>query len=129
MQSIQTGLSLAIDGAPGAAVAAGRIVIASGTNTGNGAVSTAKAIGFLGVTAEATDSKGYANVANAGVVDVIAGGSVSFGASIASDANGAGVSVTPANTGALTQVVGTALSAAATGNTFRMLIMPSLGLS
>ena len=131
MQSIQSGGTFAIDGAPGAGVAAGTILIASGANAGNAKVSTAKAAKFLGVTQEASDAKGYAAVAQYGVVDVVAGaGGVAFGDLIASDAAGAGVTVVPAANGAaVTQVVGVALTAAIAGASFKMLIQPSLTLS
>lgn len=128
-QSLQWGETFPIDGAPGTGVAAGIILIASGSNAGNAAISTAKATGFLGVTQEASDPKGYAAVASAGIVDVIAGGTVAFGNLIASNSTGKGVAITPAASGSVSQVVGIALTAASSGNSFKMLIMPQLALS
>jgi|SRR5579871_905254 len=122
--------SFAVDGAPGAGVLAGYLLIASGVNAGNAALSTAKALGFVGVTKEASDARGYVAAALAGVIDVIAGSNVTAGNMIASDANGKGAPVTLINNGTtVTQVVGVALTTALAGNTFKLLIQPQIGLS
>ena len=65
-----------------------------------------------------------------GVVKVVAGtGGVTTGALIASDANGAGVAITPLGTGTAKQVVGVAMEPAAAGELFGMFIAPQIALT
>lgn len=65
------------------------------------------------------------DVVMSGVYEVIAGGSVTRGAPICSDANGAGVVSAPA-AGTNNGIVGFALEAAAAGDLFAVMIAPSV---
>lgn len=122
-------ITLPITSGASGAVAAHLIIVADGSNAGNGKVSTAAAQGFVGVTTEVTDTLGYTTVRTRGIARVRAGGTVVAGNQIASDAVGKGVAITPAASGAsVKQVAGTALSSCANGELFDLLINPQLAL-
>lgn len=81
----------------------------------------------LGVLQNAPLVGDAASVAVAGVVKVVAGGSISRGSLVRSDANGAAVAATmPSGTwsGTTEHVAGVALEAASTGQLVEILLMP-----
>jgi hypothetical protein len=125
-QRVGTRITRPVDGAPATGLASNTIVVATATGV---AKSGAKAVPFFGVTQGASDAKGYADIQTDNVVQILAGGTIAAGASVASDANGLAVSVTPAGTGSLTQVVGTAITAAVSGGLVDVLLNPQLTLS
>jgi hypothetical protein len=80
---------------------------------------------FIGVVGAEGSAGGYAPIHLVGVVKVRAGASVTAGNKIGSDSAGLGVPITLAATGAnVRQVCGTALTSAASGELFDMLIQP-----
>jgi hypothetical protein len=117
-----------IDTAPATTYQAGTILVASGSNVGQAAVSGSKARKFLGVTTAISDKGGYVAIERGAgkVVDVIAGAvAVSYGDQIVSDGSGNGVPFVPLNSGAIAQIIGVALTAQTVqGSTFQMLIQP-----
>lgn len=128
LQRPQNVITMPFDAAAGAF----RIVMASGTNAGNAAVSTASALGFIGVTVEPSSAGASlsAAVATAGVVQIVAGGSITAGNLVESNSTGAAVARTPAASGsAVKQIVGVALNTAASGALVDVLIQPQLTLA
>jgi hypothetical protein len=117
-----------ITGGASGAVAANTIVVADAANPGSGKQSTAAARGFLGVTVDATDTKGYAAVRVAGTTKIRVGaGAITAGDLIASDANGNAVTqavVASAAAQNAKQVVGVALASSVAGALVETLIQP-----
>jgi hypothetical protein len=80
---------------------------------------------FVGVSAQSitTASGDRVDVVTGGVYEVVAGGSVTRGNPVTSDANGAGVAAAP-SAGTNNGIVGWALESAAAGDLFAVLIAP-----
>ncbi|MBC8138136.1 MAG: hypothetical protein H8F28_19830 [Fibrella sp.] len=113
------------------AVGKNLIIVADGANPGNGKVSTASALGIVGVTLEKTDTNGYAAVQTSGVADILVGaGGVAAGNLVTSDADGKAVAIVPANAGAsVKQVAGVALTTVAANGVAQVLLQPQLALT
>ncbi len=114
-----------ITGALTTPVLANRIIVAdlNAGNVGNGALSAANQVGFLGVTLEATDRLGYAPIQHRDVVLITAGaGGVTAGQYVVSDATGNAVPIAAAAQNK--QVVGLALTTALAGNPADVLLQP-----
>lgn len=118
-----------------AAVSANRLLMHDASNPGQVKHSTAAHRAFVGVSDQASAGSGtlsvQVHVAPGSIVKVIAGsGGVTAGDAIASDATGQGVTFTDAGTGtAVKTIAGRALSTAAAGELFSMLILPLTGLA
>lgn len=114
-----------------APVAQNVIAVASTVNAGNAAQAGNKAIGILGATLEPTDTNGYASVQIEGVTQVTVGANpITAGQYVAPDANGLAQGVTPlAAGGALTGMLGVAISSSASGGLVDVLVNPGVGLS
>lgn len=90
-------------------------------------LSTAASDKSIGVSAPliTTATGAVVDVAIGGVAEVIAGGTVTRGDRITSDANGAGVTAAPA-AGTNNFVVGIALESAVSGDVFSVLLVPQV---
>lgn len=109
------------------AIAANIIVVADGTN-GGVKRSGAATVGFVGVSTEPADTNNFVAVQTSGIVQVTAGGTVTKGGYVSSDANGKAVNATAVAFGGTTvsQVIGIALNAPASGQLCDVLIQPFL---
>lgn len=109
------------------AIAANIVVVVDASNGGvkrSGAATT----GFVGVSIEAADTNNFVAVQTTGIVQITAGGTISKGDYISSDANGKAVTATAVAFGGTTvsQVIGIAMNAATSGNLVDVLIQPFL---
>ena len=108
--------------------AANRICAFDSTNGGVKMAAASTALQFAGVSSAATDINGGASVDMRGLLQVTAGGTVTKGDWIESDANGKGVTATaPAFTGATTKLlIGYAMNTCAAGDLIDVSIHPLL---
>ena len=125
-QGYKSADSFPLDGAPAVAVGANLIVAMSGVNPGNALLATAGLVNVFGVTQEATDTNGYALVQLQGVAQVIAGGTVTAGDRLMSDAAGKAVTMAPsvAGAGTLKGSIGIARASATNGNLVDVILCP-----
>ena len=126
MQKPEFVRSFAVDGAPGTGIAANLVVKASTTNQGAVMLPAATTdIALVGVTTAPSDAKGNVSVALAGIVQVIAGGTITTGAVLGIATTGRVIAITPSAAGTtLTGTIGVAMSAATVGNLVDVLINP-----
>lgn len=129
LQGARSEITMPVTGGAAGAVGANRIVVVDASNAGNVAVSIAAQKGFIGITKEKTDNLGYAGIRTEGIAQVVAGGTITAGDYIASDANGAAVTIVPATSGAVKQVIGIALNSAVSATFVEVKIQPMLVLA
>lgn len=110
-----------------AAIGKNRFASASASNDLSGIIATASTL-VIGATVEASDANNAAAVALGGVVKVVAGGTITRGDRVASDANGAAVSITIAASGTtLRYIAGVALQSGVSGDIIEVLLQPGYG--
>ena len=126
MQNFVRGITRPVTTTPATVVPAGTIIACS---AGVYAAAAAKALGFVGVTYENSDTRGYAGIATEEEVDVLLGGTVTEGQDLTSNASGQAIAYVYNGAGAQTMVIGQARAAGVSGNLVRMKLSRYQGLS
>jgi hypothetical protein len=117
-----------INTAPATQVLKGTIITGV-VNSDDGQISTAGQLGYVGVTIEKSDPKGYVGLQSFGEIMGRAGAAIQRHQLLASDATGRFVPFTPLGAGAAKQVLGYALANANNAEDLvRVMLMPTLAL-
>lgn len=131
IQGDRSEITMPVTGGADGAIAANLIMSHDAANPGNAKPSTAAQTKFIGVSLQATDTKGYAPIRTQGIVQIRvgAGGAVAAGDYIAADADGKAVTIVPAVPGTVKMVVGLCLTGGAAGALCDVLLQPHLGFT
>jgi len=126
LQRIGNRSTFPFDGAPAATIGQYLIAVTSLVNAGNAALASGPYnLGFIGITVEPTDPKGYAGVQQDDIAQVVAGANVTAGQQLTSNSIGQAVPISEsASGGALQLVIGTALNTALSGNLVDVMLNP-----